>query len=76
MGEGCSTNGEMRRTPKVLGGNLEEMRPLGRHRSRWQHNNRTDLKEMGTDGVDWTHLAHDRGQWRAVVNTVMNIWVP
>jgi hypothetical protein len=24
-------------------------------------------------GVDWIHLAQDRGQWRALVNTVMNL---
>jgi hypothetical protein len=27
-------------------------------------------------GVDWIHLAQDRGQWRAPVNTVMNRQVP
>jgi hypothetical protein len=25
--------------------------------------------------VDWMHLAYDRDQWRAGVNTVMNLWV-
>jgi hypothetical protein len=29
-----------------------------------------------TEGVDWTHLAQDRVQWRAVVNTVMKLLVP
>jgi hypothetical protein len=28
------------------------------------------------EGVDWIHLAQDRDQWRVVVNTVMNLWVP
>jgi hypothetical protein len=32
-----------------------------------------DLREIGWDGMDWTDLAQDRGQWRAFVNTVMNI---
>jgi hypothetical protein len=26
--------------------------------------------------VDWINLAQDMGRWRAVVNTVMNLWVP
>jgi hypothetical protein len=35
-----------------------------------------DLKEVGSEGVGWIHLAEDRDQWLAVVNTVMNLWVP
>jgi hypothetical protein len=27
-------------------------------------------------GVDWIHLAHNKDQWRAVVNTVTNLRVP
>jgi hypothetical protein len=30
----------------------------------------------GLEGVDWIHLAQDRVQWKALVNTVMNLWVP
>jgi hypothetical protein len=26
--------------------------------------------------VDWMHLAQDKGQWRALVNTMMNLRVP
>jgi hypothetical protein len=32
-----------------------------------------DLRKMGWDGVDWIDLAQDRDQWRALVNTVMNL---
>jgi hypothetical protein len=35
-----------------------------------------DLREIGWDGVDWIELAQDMDQWRALVNTVMNLWVP
>jgi hypothetical protein len=33
------------------------------------------LTEIGWDGVGWIDLALDRDQWRAVVNTVMNLLV-
>jgi hypothetical protein len=35
-----------------------------------------DIREIGWEGVDWIHLAQDRDQSRAVVNTVMNLQVP
>jgi hypothetical protein len=35
-----------------------------------------DLREIGWDGVDLIELAQDKDQWRALVNTVMNLWVP
>jgi hypothetical protein len=27
-------------------------------------------------GMDWIGLAQDRDRWQALVNAVMNIWVP
>jgi hypothetical protein len=35
-----------------------------------------DLREIGWEDVDWMHLALDRNQWRALVNTVMNFRIP
>jgi hypothetical protein len=34
------------------------------------------FRELRWKGLDWMHLAQDRDQWRAVVNTVMNLRVP
>jgi hypothetical protein len=35
-----------------------------------------DLREIGWDGRDRIDLAQDKDQWRALVNTVMNLRVP
>jgi hypothetical protein len=35
-----------------------------------------DLIVIGCGGMNWIDLAQDRDQWRALVNTVMNILVP
>jgi len=32
-----------------------------------------DLRDTGWEDVDWMHLAEDRVQWKALVNTVINI---
>jgi hypothetical protein len=39
-------------------------------------NIRTDLGEIASNGVDWIDMAQDRDQWRALVNTVLNLCVP
>jgi hypothetical protein len=35
-----------------------------------------DLREIRWAGVDWIDMAQDRDQWRAHVNTVLNLRVP
>jgi len=34
-----------------------------------------DLEEVVRGGMDWINLAYDRYRWRALVKTVMNLWV-
>jgi hypothetical protein len=67
---------KMRNAHGTVIANPEAKRPLGRTRHRRENNIQIDLKEMLCEGVDWIKLAPDRVQWRNVVNTAMNIWVP
>jgi hypothetical protein len=59
-----------------LVGKPEGKRPLRRPRCRWEDNTRMGLREIGWGGMDWIGMAEDRDQWRAFVNTVMNLQVP
>jgi hypothetical protein len=67
--------GEERKVYKVLVGEPEGKRPLGRPRRRWEVGIRVGLREIGLGGVDWIRLAQDRDRWRAVVSAVMNFLV-
>ena len=69
MGEGTGVH-------RVLVGKAEGKRPLGRSRCRWEDNIRMDLREVGCGGMDWIELAQDRDKWQALVNALMNFWVP
>jgi hypothetical protein len=68
--------GERKGVYGVLVGKPEGRRPLGRPRRRWDDNIKIDLQEVGCGGMDWIELAQDRDRWRALVNVLMNIWVP
>jgi hypothetical protein len=67
--------GEERGVYRGLVGRPEGRRPLGRSRRRWEDNIKMDLREIGIEEANWIQLAQDRVQWRAFVNTVMNIRV-
>jgi hypothetical protein len=58
--------GEGRGVYRVLVGRPEGKRPLGSN----------DLREIKIDGANSIQLAQDSVQWRACVNTVMNLRVP
>jgi hypothetical protein len=76
MDRACSTNVEKINAYRIWVGKPEEKRPLRRPRRRWEDNIRMDLREIGWGGIDWIDLAQDRDQWRALVNTAMNLRVP
>jgi hypothetical protein len=35
-----------------------------------------DFREIVWEDVDWILMAEVRDQWQALVNTVINLWVP
>jgi hypothetical protein len=57
-------------------GKPEGKRQLGRPRSRWVDNINMNLRKIGWGGLDLIDLAKDRDQWRALMNTIMNLRVP
>jgi hypothetical protein len=67
---------EKRNAYRILVGIPEGKRPLGRPRRRWVDNIKIDLRKIGWNGTEWIDLAENRDQWRALVNTVMNLRVP
>jgi hypothetical protein len=67
--------GVKRNAYRIFVGKPKGKGPL-RPRRRWVDNIKMDLREIGWDGMDWSDLVQDRDQWRALMNTVMNLRVP
>jgi hypothetical protein len=76
MGGACGAHGGGEGCIQHFGWTPEGRRPLGRPRRRWEDNIKMDLRETGFGDVDWFRWAQDRYRWLALVNTVMNLWVP
>jgi hypothetical protein len=49
---------------------------LGRPMRRWEDNIKIDHREIGINGTNWIWLIQYRVQWRAFVNTIMNLRDP
>jgi hypothetical protein len=78
MGRTCSTNGEKTGAYRVLVGKSEGRTPLARAKCRLENNIKLDLRVVGWGlvGMAWIDLAQDRDRWQALVNAVINLWVP
>jgi hypothetical protein len=63
---------EMRNSYRILVRNPEVKRPVGRPRCRWD-DDKIDLQQIGWSNMDWIYVAEVRNQWRAIVDTVMNL---
>jgi hypothetical protein len=70
-----SLNGAKRNVYRVLVGKPERKRPLGIPRYRWLDNSKMDL-EIGWGGTNWIDLAHDRDQWRTLMNKIISLRLP
>jgi len=67
---------EERGVYRVLVGEPEGKRPLGRPRRKWVNNVKMDLQEVGCGYMDWIGLAQDKDRRRTLVSAVMNLRVP
>ena len=68
--------GESRGVYRVLVGEPEGRRLLGRPSRRWNDNIKIDLQEVGREGIDCIDLAQGRHSQRAFANAVMELQVP
>jgi hypothetical protein len=68
MGGACSTQVSVREP--------DGKSPLGIRKRGWEYNIKINLKATGHLIMERIHLVQDGDQWRALVNTVLNIGVP
>jgi len=77
LAEHVACMGDMKGAYMVLVGKLEGKRPLGRPRHIWEDNIKNgSLRCWRCGDVDWIDLPKDRHKLWALVNMVINLWVP
>ena len=70
-----STCREMRVAYRSLLEKPDVKGPLVRSRRRWEDNIKMNYREVSWEGVDWIHLAGNRGKLQAVVMAVVKLLV-
>ena len=64
--------GQKRGICRALVGKPQVKRP----RHRWENNIKIDLQDVGCGVIDCIEMAQECDKWSALVNAVMNLWVP
>jgi hypothetical protein len=67
--------GEKRNAYRILMGKSEGTITLEIPRRRWEDNFKMDLREIEWGGMDWLPPTQNGDQWRALLNTIMNLRV-
>jgi hypothetical protein len=75
VGGTCGTHRRGEKSVEGFCGKVRRKGPLGRPRRRWEDGILMELREIGCGCVEWIQLAQDRGRWRDLVNTIMNLRV-
>ena len=75
MGGACGAYGGGERCAQGSSGETRGKETIGETQTQMACNIKMDVQDVGGGG-DWMELAQDRDRWRALVNTVMNLWVP
>jgi len=75
VGGTCGTHGGGERCLRGFGWEARREETTGKHRHRWEDNSKMDLRQIGIPGTNWIRLAQHRDQWRAFVNTILNLRV-
>jgi hypothetical protein len=76
MDKTYSTPGGEEECVQGFGGKHRRKETTMKTRRRWEDNIKMYLREIGWGGMNWIDLAEDRDQWRALMNTVINLRVP
>jgi hypothetical protein len=73
MGRSCKAYGGVKRSRQNFDGKISRK---GRSIHRWEDNIKMNLLEVVCGSVDWIELAPNRNRWQAIVNAVINFWIP